>query len=158
MRRIFDRGRTERLGRRVSDGRPEPRAEFLRELTKRLAAPGSGFSGSRLAFSLALTVFVIGSFAALGGLGYASAGAKSVVKALVHPDKVAKLHSSASAQYTSPPPPKLANAAGASAPMGKSAAGGTLPFTGTSLAITTVLGFTLLTVGLILRRREKQRS
>lgn len=128
---------------------------------------------SRVAFASSLTVLMLGSFASLGGLGYAASSAHSTAKAVkqtVAATKKAKVakKSAANDQYgakptakpkpkpkivATPPAQQSAGAAGATAQSSE-----TLPFTGISLAGTAVLGLALLALGFVLRRREKRQA
>ncbi|HEX9378935.1 MAG TPA: hypothetical protein VF872_05035 [Gaiellaceae bacterium] len=132
------------------------------------ARPVSRTAWSRLAFAGAASTMILGMFASFGGLGYAASGANStysvVKKAVVQHKLSVDVHkSSASGQYPGTPTPPTGNqVAGESAVKG-SAAGAvagaqTLPFTGVSLLVTVLIGFALLTTGLILRRRERSDS
>jgi len=123
---------------------------------------------SRLAFAAAVSVFVLGSFASFGGLSYAAPGAGATVAAVKqvvagHPLKVTVHKSSARSQYpytpttpkstfTPPTTPKAATAT-KTPPV---ASGQTLPFTGLSLLGTLVASLFLVSVGLVLRRRERR--
>jgi hypothetical protein len=150
--------------------RAAPREEFVQSLAEQVnaARPVSRTAWSRLAFAGAASTMILGMFASFGGLGYAASGANStysvVKKAVVqHKLSVDVRKSSASGQYaTNPEPPAQNQVAGESAVKG-SAAGAvagaqTLPFTGVSLLVTVLIGFALLTTGLILRRRERSDS
>ena len=61
--------------------RPEAPEGLVAELTGRIPADRRA-GGSRAAFLAALTVFMLGSFASFGGLGYAASSAQSTVKAV----------------------------------------------------------------------------
>src|SRR6266542_2128552 len=158
MRRFMRmRGEAGRLEHELRAGRPEPRADFLLSLTKNMSTsrPRQPRRASRVAFALALTTFMVGTFASFGGLSYAASGATSAahaVKQVVasHPRTLSK--SSARAQYgPAPAPAKKAVALPAQAVQTSQ-----LPFTGISLLVTTALGLALLAAGLILRWREKR--
>ena len=165
----FSRTRREagRLERDLRAERPEPPAHFLLGLSKHVVAsrPPRQRRASRVAFALALTTFMVGSFASLGGLGYAASEANSavnIVKKVVkadHPRVLKK--TSARGQYgpaTTPAPAAHVKAAVSAAGVNAATAvqSSQLPFTGFSLMVTTALGLSLLAVGLILRRREKK--
>jgi hypothetical protein len=158
------RGEAGRLERDLRAARPEPRADFLLALSKDLskAAPRRSRSASRLAFALALTTFMVGSFASFGGLSYAASGAASAANAVKHvvaTDHRRSVQSSAAAQYSPPAAPPSSGTAGEAAGAGAAAGVQTnLPFTGISLLITVVLGLTLLASGLVLRRAEQRKS
>jgi hypothetical protein len=146
--------------------RPEPREEFVQSLADRIGAerPVHRTAWSRLAFAGAASTIVLGMFASFGGVGYAAGGATSaysVVKKVVVKQRLAvDVHkSSASAQYSSNPQPPAQEPAGqvegSSAGAGAVAGAQSLPFTGLSLLVTVLVGFSLLATGLILRRRER---
>ncbi|HLB18962.1 MAG TPA: hypothetical protein VK613_07520 [Gaiellaceae bacterium] len=158
-----------RLERDLRAERPEPPAHFLLGLSKHVVAsrPPRQRRASRVAFALALTTFMVGSFASFGGLGYAASEANSavnVVKKVVKSDHPRVLQkTSARAQYgPATPPEPAAHVKAAVSASGVNAAtaaqSGQLPFTGLSLIFTTALGLSLLAVGLILRRREKKKG
>ncbi len=160
MRRFMRmRGEAGRLECELRAGRPEPRADFLLSLTKHMSTsrPRQPRRASRVAFALALTTFMVGTFASFGGLSYAASGATSAahaVKQVVasHPRTLSK--SSARAQYG--PAPAPAPAKKAVALPAQAVQTSQLPFTGISLLVTTALGLALLAAGLILRWREKR--
>jgi hypothetical protein len=150
-----------RLERDLRAERPEPRADFLLGLSKHVAEsrPRRQRRPSRVAFALALTTFMVGSFASFGGLGYAASGGTSavnVVKKVVKVDSPRVLDkTSARAQYG----PASTPAAPAATTVAKAATAvrtNQLPFTGISLVFTAALGLSLLAAGLILRWREKK--
>lgn len=152
-----DRRAIARLEGELRAARPQPRDSFVASLAGHLTSPPTSFRGSRIAFSLAFSVLLIGSFASFGGLGYATAGAKSVAKVVIHPSKATVRRTSASAQYSvPPPPPKGVHVAGAGRQLGLAGASGSLPFTGISLVLTVVIGAALLVAGLVLRVRERR--
>jgi hypothetical protein len=119
--------------------------------------------GSRIAFSLALTALMLGTFVSFGGFGYAATQARNSLHTLTKvaaARKVVVHHSSAADQYnkkTKPgkkqifQPPKKNTT-------GTPVQAGTLPFTGLSLAGTALLSGLLLLVGIVLRRRERRSS
>jgi hypothetical protein len=123
--------------------------------------------GSRLAFGAAVTVFMVGTFASFGGLGYA---ATTNAEKAAAPAKTTATQSAAAAQYdeedvpsvvgqstlTPPKSPPTVVVAGQSA--GATPASGTLPFTGLGLGATAALGSMLLALGIVLRRRETSRE
>jgi hypothetical protein len=120
---------------------------------------------SRVAFALALTTFMVGSFASFGGLGYAASEANSavnVVKKVVRSDNPRVVNkTSARAQYgpaSTPAPAAHVQAAVSASGVNAATAAqsGQLPFTGFSLVVTIALGLSLLAAGLILRWREKK--
>lgn len=153
--------------------RAEPRKEFVRELAAQVdGQPARRMTPwSRLAFAGAASTFILGMFATVGGFGYVASGATasySTAKQVVvkHKLVVAVHKSSASGEYPNPPstPPQQNGVAGqtqshsqASGVAGVASAK-TLPFTGISLLTTVLIGSALLALGLILRRRERNRA
>jgi hypothetical protein len=162
------RGEAGRLERDLRAGKPEPRGDFLLGLSKNMAVstPRSPRRASRVAFAMALVTFMVGSFASFGGLSYAASGAASAASAVKH--VVASDHrralqsSSAKAQYGSPPTgtSEEQGTAGETAGAGQvaGAQSSSLPFTGMSLLVTALLGFSMLTAGLLLRWREQRQK
>jgi hypothetical protein len=155
--------------------RAEPRKEFVDGLSRRLGTRGERPTAwSRLAFAGAASTLILGMFAAVGGMSYATAGASatySAVKRIVVEKKVQVPvdKSSAQAQYPGTPTPPAQppsqptsppeqNVAGAETQSQAVAAAETLPFTGISLLVAVLLGSSLLVLGLILRRRERRSS
>jgi hypothetical protein len=155
--------------------RSQPRKDFVVALSQRLTgtAPTSPRLRSRLAFAGAISVFVLGTFASLGGLGYAASGATgtygAVKQVAVKHTLIVSVHkSSAADEYAPKPKPKphkkkvkpVHQTGVAGAQTGVGIAGvktsGTLPFTGLSLLATLVLSMALLVAGIILRRRERR--
>jgi hypothetical protein len=146
-----------------------PRAadELVDELSGRVLASATRRSGrsSRTAFGAALTVFMLGTFASFGGIGYAATSAQSTVtavKRVVIAEKKAKTvaQTSAATQYgaqkvptVKTPSEPVVRVAGTSATQPQQT--GTLPFTGYGLGATAALGAALLALGLVLRRREQ---
>jgi hypothetical protein len=93
------------LERELRSNRPEPRAEFLAAMVDRVG-PGSRSTRPklRLGFAAALTLGILISLAAFGGLGYASSAAKSIAHVATKLATPSKPHdtqqfSSADAQY-----------------------------------------------------------
>src|SRR5579862_2116162 len=89
------------------------RADPPEELVTRISASVAGApmrprrAWSRVAFASAVSVFVVGTFASFGGLGYASSGASGAYYAVkqiasVHKLKVAVHKSSAAGEYSKP--------------------------------------------------------
>jgi hypothetical protein len=125
---------------------------------------GRSNRGSRVAFALALTALMVGTFASFGGLSYAGNATTSAVHTITKVatgHKVVVRNSSASEQYKSKPaqnqvftPPKPPAAGSA----GNTSQSGTLPFTGLSLAGTALVSGLLLLLGFALRRRERRSS
>jgi hypothetical protein len=147
--------------------RPEAGEEFVKSVSARVDEDRSPrpVAWSRLAFAGAVSTLILGSFASFGGFGYASSGATStykLAKQMVVQKAIVVDRSSASAQY---PPPPTQPTQPASGTAGQEAASGTLgqasqalPFTGISLITTTLIGCTLLALGLFLRRRERRET
>ena len=158
----------------LRDGRPEPRDELVAALGDRVASASvpSARRWSRTAFAGALTVFMIGTFASFGGVGYAAAGAEktaTTVKQIVAPAKKERARASQSAaqnQYeheetveestteSAAPVVQVKGATSSGPTPTPTPTSGTLPFTGIGLGATAALGLLLLALGVILRRRE----
>ena len=87
MKRFWSRGEDE-LGRELRAARPELRDEFVRSLTRRVQADNGRQSplylASRLSFAASITVLILGTLVAFGGLGYAASGTRDAVKAVKH--------------------------------------------------------------------------
>jgi hypothetical protein len=161
--RLFNSGgKLRRLERELRTSRPEPREVFLAELSQQVADSGTVTrrrAPSQIAFAMALTTFALGTFASFGGVGYAASGAVSTANVVKHAiaHKQASKHTSAAAQYGPAAAPKGAAPAQATEAVNVAAAGQSLPFTGLSLLVTAIIGFTMLTAGVFLRRRESRR-
>jgi hypothetical protein len=153
--------------------RADPRDEFVRDLSGRLAAERSRgrMAWSRLAFAGAASTLILGMVAATGAFTYAASGATSTysaVKQIVvkHKLKVHVHKSSAAGQYPPAPTPPQQQVAGKSkvksnvtgSAVASVSSARSLPFTGISLLVTVLLGSALLVLGLILRRRERTDS
>jgi hypothetical protein len=152
--------------------RAEPRKEFVRELAARVEGqPAQRVTPwSRLAFAGAASTFILGMFASVGGFGYVASGATasySATKQVVvkHKLVVAVHKSSASQEYPNNPPAAPQNAVAGETQSHSQASGvagvasaKTLPFTGISLLTTVLIGCALLALGIILRRRERNRA
>jgi hypothetical protein len=167
------RGKDRSIEERLRAARPEADDRFVDGLANKVEASGSPRRAwSRVAFVSGLAVFMLGSFASFGGLGYASSGVISsakVVKHVVVPVKhrvtVRVTYTSAADQYshtktvvkTVTKPTVKAKVIGIKTTIKPSAnvAGKTLPFTGFSLGGTVVLGLALIGLGVFLRRRER---
>jgi hypothetical protein len=150
--------------------RSYPRDEFVRELTARVEGARRPTPWSRVAFAAAASTFILGMFATVGGFAYVASGATatySVAKQVVvkHKLSVSVHESAASKQYPgtpNPPNPPHNNVAGTQNQQAAGVAGvasaKSLPFTGISLLGTVLLGVALLTLGLIMRRRERRET
>lgn len=154
----------ERALRRHRSSAPD---ELVDAISHRVAAspPSRGRAWSRLAFAGAVSVFVLGTFASFGGLSYAASGASGTYTAVKQVVAKQKLHavvhtSSAADQYKKTPKGAVAgvttNKKPPAPPAAPVAAGGTLPFTGISLATTFGLSLALIAAGILLRRRERR--
>jgi hypothetical protein len=151
---------------RLRSHRPEARDEFVDGVAHSIRASVTRRprASSRLAFAAAISVFILGTFASLGGVGYAASGATGAYHAVKVKSGHLVFHvhkSSAAAQYS--PTPKVhkvkhsaAGVAGVQAKLKQAKPAGTLPFTGLSLLSTAILSLVLIGLGLMLRRRERQ--
>jgi len=152
--------------------RPEARSELVAELVDRSTPAAPVRRWSRVAFATALTVFMLGFFASFGGLGYAAANTQSATRTvtrIVVPAKTSKVivrktQSAGQDQYgnqqytppaAKPKPAKVIEVAGISTQQ-PSSTSSELPFTGLGLGATTALGLLLLSLGILLRRRESR--
>ena len=159
----------------LRDARPEGRDELVARLADRVATSRPARRWSRAAFAGAMTVFMLGSFASFGALGYAASGARDAAKSITRiaaPAKQARptvRKSSAQDQYGVPKatPVVKVKAAVVKKPKTRVAgaftpppvrAGSELPFTGLGLGATAGLGLLLLGLGAVLRRRETARN
>ena len=161
--KIWGRGR-DSVEEALRGARPVANEEFVAGLNQHVLQTQrpQSLRASRLAFGAAVTVFMLGTFASFGGLGYAATNATAEKAA------PAKSQSAAAAQYDeekvpSAATPTLTPPKGAStvAVAGQSTAPkstGTLPFTGLGLGATAALGSMLLLLGVVLRRRETARE
>jgi hypothetical protein len=158
-----------RLDAALRKTRPSPPESLVHQITERLSTDAARprVPWSRLAFATAFAVFIVGTFASLGGLGYARPGAVGTYEAVkqivvAHKLKVTVQTPSAAAQYPKPPkkkppvfkPPERHAVHAANKIAGRT--GGTLPFTGLSLLGTLVLSVALIGLGIVLRRRERR--
>jgi hypothetical protein len=139
----------------LRSARPVASDELVDSLTNEVAmayAPKPrSHKASRLAFGAAVTVFMLGTFASFGGLGYAATNGAAT------PAKVPTVGESSVATPTLTPPkssPTVSVAGESTAPQST----GTLPFTGLGLGATALLGSMLLVFGVFLRRREEARE
>src|SRR5207237_1751504 len=84
------------LERRLRNGRPTPRTEFMEALTERLeSVPYRRRSTFRLGLAASVTAVLVISLAAFGGLGYAATSVSHAVKTAVHVVAPAKHHAAA---------------------------------------------------------------
>jgi hypothetical protein len=117
-----------------------------------------------VAFAGAFTTLLVGMFASFGGISYAASGATTAVHTLTKIAKAQKVvvhHSAAANQYEPGDEGQQAPTSetqGAQGAAGVEAASGTLPFTGISLLATVLLGLTMVSTGLALRRRERRKA
>jgi hypothetical protein len=164
--RFWGRGR-DSVEEALRAARPVADDELVDGLTARVAASNAPRPrtnrGSRLAFGAAVTVFMLGTFASFGGLGYAAtnqqaatAKSQSAAGAQYDEEKVPSGESSVTPPTLTPPksPPTVSVAGESTAPKST----GTLPFTGLGLGATALLGSMLLVLGVFLRRREEARE
>jgi hypothetical protein len=146
--------------------RPSPSPGFTTAVARSLrpSRPRGAVPSSRLVFVMALCVLVLGVFASFGGVSYAAHGIShsvASVKAAVGGPRVVH-HSPATDQYHTPPPVGIPGGGGVSGAGGgggggtQPAAMGNLPFTGFPVIFTTAIGFGLILIGLMLRRREQR--
>lgn len=152
--------------------RPDASEELVAELSGRVLAASHRTSprahrGSRVAFALALSVFMLGTFASFGGLGYAATTqAQESQKQSATADDCDDANgkqSAAGKQYCeeklpdltvaplTPPSASVGVAAQSTPPQSTS---DTLPFTGYGLGGTALVGSLLLALGVFFRRRE----
>ena len=167
--KIWGRGH-DAVERALQGARPVANDEFVAGLNEQVRATTrrpQSHRASRLAFGAAMTVFMVGTFASFGGLGYAAtnaaatkaapANSQSAAGAQYDEEKVPTVGQSSAAKPTLTPPnsPATVSVAGEStAPKSTS----TLPFTGLGLGATALLGSMLLVFGVLLRRREEARE
>jgi hypothetical protein len=145
--------------------RPSPAPDFVTAVTRSLRPRliRGAVPSSRLVFVTALCVLVLGVFASFGGVSYAAHGighGVASVKAAVAGPRVVH-HSPATDQYQTPPPIGIPGGGGVSGAGGggagaQPAAMGNLPFTGFPVIFTNAVGFGLILIGLMLRRREQR--
>lgn len=156
--------------------RPRPREELVASVMESVTgAPAPRRTASRAVFAAAFTIFVLGALVSFGGASYAAAGATHALRAVdrvtapSHPKT--QQRTAASAQYSNPTPkqpkqPVVGQTKGVvtkavskpKKPVSPVVTKGQLPFTGLSLATTSVLGFALIALGILLRRRERRSS
>ncbi len=152
------------LEEQLRSARPAPSDELVARIASRIGTDRAPRAWSRLAFAGALTTLLLGTFASFGGLGYAASGtthAIGTLKTLAVSHKVT-VRSASDDQYKptpEAPKPHLRGVARAqSAGVAAAVQSRSLPFTGFSLLGTVLAGIALLTLGIVLRRRERSRS
>jgi hypothetical protein len=165
----------ERLLRAERPGAPD---ELVRRISASVRARPMRRRYSRLAFAMALSVLMLGSFASFGGMSYAATAASETaeaVKDMATADQVRKVitTSAAADQYeeekneavviTQEVPPAggvRGETTGEPSPSADDVveATGTLPFTGISLLATFALSLMLIGAGVLLRRAERRAS
>jgi hypothetical protein len=147
------RGEDDReLERRLRGLREEPSNELIDSIAAKVGTRRPR-AWSRGVFATSFATVVLGTFASLGGVGYAASGAQQTLKAVA---KTTHIQTAASSQYKHPKVVKVAAAAKTVRPL-RAVKGQTLPFTGYSLVWTSVGGLVLLIAGFGLRRREQRR-
>lgn len=153
--------------------RPDASEELVAELSGRVLAASRRPSprahrGSRVMFALALSVFMLGTFASFGGLGYAATTqAQQSQKQSATADDCDDANgkqSAAGKQYCEEKLPDLTTVAPLTPPSASAGVAGqstapqasndTLPFTGYGLGGTALIGSMLLALGVFFRRRE----
>jgi hypothetical protein len=174
MGRFGWRSRNGDIERALRGQRAEPRSEFTEELAAHVRAsrPARPRAWSRAAFATAIAVFMLGTFASFGGIGYAASGGATAVDAVkrvvVTRTTTKRVKSSAQDQYSQPKvvtktevevKEQQGGVAGESTPPPSTSEvgqpSGSLPFTGAGLLGTALLGATFLGAGIVLRRREQ---
>ncbi len=145
--------------------RAEPRDEFVQALAQRVeretTRPGL-HRLSRLSFAAAVSVFMLGTFASFGGLGYAASSTKSTVEAVKSVAATGVSTAKGTPAQTQYETEEEAlgqvdevvvrrGGAEASAPAQKE-----LPFTGFGLATTALVGGALAGLGFALRRSSRR--
>jgi hypothetical protein len=160
------RSNDRRLEARLRTARPEADEELVRNIVGSLEPRREPRAWSRVAFAGAFTTLLVGMFASFGGISYAASGATTAVHTLTKIAKAQKVvihHSAAANQYApgdegQQAPEETQGTQGAQGAQGVEAASGTLPFTGISLLVTVLLGLTMVSTGLVLRRRERRKA
>jgi hypothetical protein len=109
VKRFWSRGEDD-LGRELRESRPQLRDEFVHSLAQRIQSgnrrQGRLYVASRLSFAASITVLVLGTLVAFGGLGYAASGTRDAVKAVkraVVPTKATTVSNSAAQDQYKPP-------------------------------------------------------
>ena len=159
------RSNNRRLEARLRTARPEADEELVRSIAGSLEPRREPRAWSRVAFAGAFTTLLVGMFASFGGISYAASGATTAVHTLTKIAKAQKVvvhHSAAANQYApenqGQAPVSETQGAQAQGAQGVEAAQSTLPFTGISLLATVLLGLTMVSTGLALRRRERRKA
>jgi hypothetical protein len=152
------------LEKQLRSARPAPSDELIARITANVGTRRAPTAWSRLAFAGALSTLILGMFASFGGLGYAASGttqALGTLKMLASTHKV-EVRSAADDQYKPSPQTPAPQVKGVShaqtAGVAAAANSRTLPFTGFSLLGTVIVALALMTLGIVLRRRERSRS
>ena len=155
--------------------RAEPSDEFVQAMAERMrretTRPGL-YTLSRLSFAAAVSVFMLGTFASFGGLGYAASSTKSTFDAVkrvaAETGLSTETRSPAQTQYHTEEEElgavgeATARPAGAEAGARPAVAGAgartqkELPFTGLGLATTGLIGAALTGLGFALRRSSRR--
>ena len=156
---------------RLRSHRAQAREEFVEGLSASVSRhPVPRQTWSRLAFASAVSVFILGTFASFGGLGYAASGASHgyrAVKQVASGNVHLTVHkSSAGDEYGPTKKPKATvhktnqavGVAGVQTLKGSVKTSGSLPFTGLSLVGTLLLSLLLIASGVLLRRRESSQK
>jgi hypothetical protein len=158
------RRQAQHLEERLRSARPAPPEELVARIESDISTRPAPTAWSRLAFAGALSALILGTFASFGGLGYAASGtthAIGTLKMLAATQKV-KVQSAADDQYKPAPQTPAPQVKGVSQTQTAGAAAatesGSLPFTGISLLATVMVALALITLGIVLRRRERSRS
>jgi hypothetical protein len=98
----FRPGRKDDLGVELRARGPEPSRDFVDTLSERIASDGRRTrmrGASRLSFAAALTVFMLGTLASFGGLGYAASSTKGAFKKVSALEGPSAARTPASDQY-----------------------------------------------------------
>jgi hypothetical protein len=158
------RRQAQHLEERLRSSRAAPPDELVARIESDISTRPAPTAWSRLAFAGALSALILGTFASFGGLGYASSGtthAIGTLKMLAATHKV-EVQSAADDQYKPTPQAPATQVKGVSQAQTAGVAAATesqsLPFTGISLLGTVIVALALMTLGLVLRRRERSRS
>jgi hypothetical protein len=87
-------------------GRPKPRPDFIRSVSRQIGTEGGGFRAARvrIAFAGGLTVVFLGVLASVGGLGQATTATQTLVGALAASDQTQQVvtQSPGQSQYIKP--------------------------------------------------------